>query len=35
MLTDSLVGLVETLPNLDVGECIVIGDAIKLPTKIL
>lgn len=35
MLTDSLVGLVEALPNLDVGECIVIGDAIKLPTKIL
>ncbi len=35
MLTDSLVGLVETLPNLDVGECIVIGDAIKLPTKII
>ncbi|HEM3427823.1 ATP-binding protein [Streptococcus suis] len=35
MLTDSLVGLVESLPNLDVGECIVIGDAIKLPTKIL
>lgn len=35
MLTDSLVGLVETLPNLDVGECIAIGDAIKLPTKII
>lgn len=35
MLTDSLVGLVEMLPNLDVGECIVIGDSIKLPTKIL
>ena len=35
MLTDSLVGLVETLPNLDVGECLVIGDAIKLPTKII
>lgn len=35
MLTDSLVGLVETLPNLDVGECIVIGDSIKLPTKII
>ena len=35
MLTDSLVGLVESLPNIDVGECIVIGDAIKLPTKIL
>lgn len=35
MLTDSLVGLVETLPNLDVGECIVIGDSIQLPTKII
>lgn len=35
MLTDSLVGLVETLSNLDVGECIVIGDSIKLPTKII
>mgnify|MGYP000943146978 FL=1 len=35
MLTDSLVGLVETLPNLDVGECIVVGDSIKLPTKII
>lgn len=35
MLTDSLVGLVEMLPNLDVGECIVIGDSIKLPTKII
>lgn len=23
------------LPNLEVGECIVVGDAIKLPTKIL
>lgn len=35
MLTDSLVGLVDTLPNLDVGECIVVGDSIKLPTKII
>ncbi len=35
MLTDSLVGLVDILPNLDVGECIVVGDSIKLPTKIL
>ena len=35
MMTDSLVGLVDMLPNLDVGECIVVGDAIKLPTKIL
>lgn len=35
MLTDSLVGIVEMLPNLDVGECIVVGDAIMLPSKIL
>ena len=35
MLTDSLVGLVDILPNLDIGECIVVGDSIKLPTKIL
>lgn len=35
MLTDSLVGLVDSLPNLDVGECVVVGDAIKLPIKIL
>ena len=35
MLTDSLVGLVDLLPNLDIGECIVVGDAIMLPSKIL
>lgn len=35
MLTDSLVGIVEMLPNLDVGECIVVRDAIMLPSKIL
>ena len=35
MLTDSLVGLVDVLPNLDVGECIVIGDSINLSTKII
>ena len=35
MLTDSLVGIVDTLPNLDVGECVAVGDAIKLPVKIL
>lgn len=35
MLTDSWVGLVDSLPNLDVGECVVVGDAIKLPVKIL
>lgn len=35
MLTDSLVGVVDSLPNLDVGECVVVGDAIKLPVKII
>ena len=35
MLTDSLVGIVDTLPNLDVGECIAVGDASKVPVKIL
>lgn len=35
MLTDSLAGIVEMLPNLDVGECIAVGDAIMLPTKII
>lgn len=35
MLTDSLVGIVEMLPNLDVGECVVGGDAIMLPSKII
>ncbi len=35
MLTDSLVGIVDTLPNLDVGECVVVGDAIMLPSKII
>lgn len=35
MLTDTLTGLVDSLPNLDVGECIVVGDAMKLPIKIL
>ncbi len=35
MLTDSLVGIVDTLPNLDVGECVVVGDAIMLPSKIV
>ncbi len=34
MLTDSA-GLVDVLPNLDVGECIVVGDSIKLPNKII
>lgn len=35
MLTDSLVGIVEMIPNLDVGECVVVGDAIMLSSKII
>lgn len=35
MLTDSFVGIVDLLPNLDVGECVVVGDAIMLPSKII
>ena len=35
MLSESLSGLVDMLPNLDVGECIVVGDSILLPTKII
>ncbi|MBR1692781.1 MAG: ATP-binding protein [Lachnospiraceae bacterium] len=35
MLTDSLVGIVDMFPNLDVGECVVVGDAIMLPSKII
>ena len=35
MLTDSFVGIVDMLPNLDVGECVVVGDAIMLPSKII
>lgn len=35
MLTDSLTGLTDLLPNLDVGECIVVGDSIMLPSKII
>ena len=35
MLSDSLVGIVDMLSILDVGECIAVGDAIKLPVKIL
>lgn len=35
MLTDSLAGLVDILPNLDKGECMVIGDSIMLPSKII
>ena len=26
---------VDMLPNLDVGECVVVGDAIMLPSKII
>ena len=35
MLNESLTGLVDMLPNLDTGECIVVGDSILLPTKII
>lgn len=35
MLTDSLVGIVDMLPNLDAGECVAVGDAIMLPSKII
>ena len=33
MLIDSLVEILEMLPNLDVWECVVVGDAIMLPSK--
>lgn len=35
MLPDSMSGIVEMLPNLDKGECIVVGDAIMLLSKII
>lgn len=35
MLADSLIGIVDKLPNLDVGECVVVGDAIMLLSKII
>ncbi|EUJ20559.1 ATP-binding protein [Listeria aquatica] len=35
LLTDSMVGLIENLPNLEIGQCMVIGDAIMLPSKII
>lgn len=35
MLTDSLVDIVEMLPNLEVGECVVIGNVIMLSFKII
>ncbi|EKD7143306.1 ATP-binding protein [Listeria innocua] len=35
LLTDSLSGLTEVLPNLEIGECMVVGDAIMLPSKII
>lgn len=35
ILTDSLVVIVKMFPNLDVDECVIIGDAIMLPSKII
>ncbi len=35
MLTYSLVGIEKMLPNLDVGEYVVMGDVIMLPLKII
>lgn len=35
MLMDSLAGLTDILPNLDIGESIAVGDAIMLPSKII
>jgi hypothetical protein len=34
MLTDSLEGVIDVLPNLDTGECVIIGDSILLPTRV-
>ena len=34
LLPESLEGLMEVLPTLDVGEAVVVGDAILLPTRI-
>lgn len=34
MLNDSLQGLIDMLPNLDIGECIVVGDSVLLPARI-
>lgn len=35
MLSDSMIGIIDLLPNLDVGECVVVGDSIMIPTKII
>lgn len=35
LLPDSLQGLLEILPGLEVGEAVVVGDAILLPTRIV
>lgn len=35
MVSKTLVGIVNMLPNLDIGECVVVGDAIMLPSKII
>lgn len=34
LLPESLEGLMEVLPTLDVGEAVVVGDATLLPTRI-
>lgn len=34
LLPESLEGLMEVLPTLDVGEAVVVGDAALLPTRI-
>jgi len=35
LLPDNFSGLIDTLSSLDVGECIVVGDAVELPLRIL
>ena len=35
LMPDSLSGLIEILPGLEIGEAIVVGDAILLPTRIV
>lgn len=35
MLTDSLVRIVEMFSNLDIGECVAMGDTIMLPSKMI
>jgi len=34
LLPESLAGLLEILPTLDVGEAVIVGDAILLPTRV-